>query len=414
MSFNQGAPGVSQIINASNVFVYGNTSTGNALSVQQLGAGNVFVTSNASGTVGLFVNARSNVGIGTTNPLDTFQVTNSAGLYTNTENTGGNQLSLRNSGANGTTLYMGADNTNNIGYLQAVGSSAIKPLVLQGRGGNVGVGTTSPQGGLDVYATTGSQWVTRIVNVKNDGGSSNTCFIHSDQPAIGTTNYTGSVLDVTSYPNDAATNLGYIARFGTSAADGTSMDPKVVILAGNSKRGYVGIGTTNPTNLISLYATGTAFQASSGGLIFQRSDAATSWTISGPDTGNTLRIVNAGGTGVQLVNTTTAWAAGSDSRLKNIIEPISNAISKVNQLATVIYSWNTDDTNTPHPGLIAQDVVKVQPEAVSEDTNGMLSVRYTELIPLAFAAIKELSAENTALKARLDSLEQRLAALEAK
>jgi hypothetical protein len=39
---------------------------------------------------------------------------------------------------------MGADNTNNIGYIQAVGSLAFKPLVLQGRGGNVGIGTTSP------------------------------------------------------------------------------------------------------------------------------------------------------------------------------------------------------------------------------------------------------------------------------
>jgi hypothetical protein len=174
--------------------------------------------------------------------------------------------------------------------------------------------------------------------------------------------------------------------------------------------GRVGIGTGSPTNLLSLYATGSAFQASTGGIILQRSDVATSWTISGPDGGNTLRIVNASSVGVQLVNTTTAWAASSDSRLKNIIEPIANAISKTNQLSTVIYSWKTDETNAPHPGLIAQEVLEVQPEAVSEGIDGMLSVRYTELIPLAFAAIKELSSENTALKARLDSIEARLAA----
>jgi hypothetical protein len=39
---------------------------------------------------------------------------------------------------------MGADNTNNIGYIQTVGSLTFKPLVLQGRGGNVGIGTVSP------------------------------------------------------------------------------------------------------------------------------------------------------------------------------------------------------------------------------------------------------------------------------
>ncbi len=80
-TFNELAPTVSQILNASNVFVYGNTSTGNALSVQQLGAGNVFVTSNTNGSIGIFVNARSNVGIGTTNPsqlLDIYGGANTA------------------------------------------------------------------------------------------------------------------------------------------------------------------------------------------------------------------------------------------------------------------------------------------------------------------------------------------------
>ena len=65
MSFS---PSVPTILNTSNCFVFGNTASGNALSVQQLGAGNVFVTSNASGRVALFVSATSNVGVGTTSP----------------------------------------------------------------------------------------------------------------------------------------------------------------------------------------------------------------------------------------------------------------------------------------------------------------------------------------------------------
>ena len=79
-TYNQGNPSVSQVISASNVYLIGNTSSGNALSVQQLGAGNVFVTSNASGRVGLFVSATSNVGIGTTNPSSyTLQVSGTIG-----------------------------------------------------------------------------------------------------------------------------------------------------------------------------------------------------------------------------------------------------------------------------------------------------------------------------------------------
>jgi hypothetical protein len=175
-----------------------------------------------------------------------------------------------------------------------------------------------------------------------------------------------------------------------------------------SGNGNIGIGTTNPTNLLHLHATGAAFQTTTGGIILQRSDVNTAWIIAGPDTGNTLRIVNNAAQGVQLVNGTTSWAAFSDSRLKNIIEPISNAITKVDSLNAVLYSWKSDDTNASHPGLIAQDVLEVQPEAVSEGVDGMLSVRYTELIPLAFAAIKELSAQNKALEARLAALEQSL------
>ena len=37
------------------------------------------------------------------------------------------------------------------------------------------------------------------------------------------------------------------------------------------------------------------------------------------------------------------------------------------------------------------------------DETEYMSVRYTELIPLCIEAIKDLSAENTALKARLDA-----------
>ena len=79
-----------------------------------------------------------------------------------------------------------------------------------------------------------------------------------------------------------------------------------------------------------------------------------------------------------------------------------------------MYSWKNDETNEPHPGLIAQDVLEVHPEVVSTDKDGMYGVRYTELVPLAFAAIKEISAENTALKTQLAAMDARLALLESK
>jgi hypothetical protein len=64
----------------SNLFVTGNTVDSNVVTIRQLGTGNVFSTSNASGQVGLFVSASSNVGIGTTNPSSyTLQVIGTIG-----------------------------------------------------------------------------------------------------------------------------------------------------------------------------------------------------------------------------------------------------------------------------------------------------------------------------------------------
>jgi hypothetical protein len=105
------------------------------------------------------------------------------------------------------------------------------------------------------------------------------------------------------------------------------------------------------------------------------------------------------GFGVFMPPGASAWSANSDERLKDIIEPITDGLSKVKQLRAVIGSWKHDQTKQRHPFLIAQDVQKVLPEAVSEaprqndnDTQH-LGVAYQEIIPLLVAAINELAQE---------------------
>jgi len=95
------------------------------------------------------------------------------------------------------------------------------------------------------------------------------------------------------------------------------------------------------------------------------------------------------GGGVKLDNGTTAWAAQSDETTKDIIEPISSAIDKVKSLRAVIGKYKEDTEGTRRSFLIAQDVQQVLPEAVSRSGDGFLSLRYTEVIPLLVAAIKE-------------------------
>ena len=117
----------------------------------------------------------------------------------------------------------------------------------------------------------------------------------------------------------------------------------------------------------------------------------------------TVEIVSGGTGGVSLSSGGTSWSSMSDERMKEIIEPISNAVEKVSSLRTVIGRFKSDNDSVRRSFLIAQDVQAVLPEAVSnfkvkDDDNEYLGLQYTDTIPLLVAAIKELKAELDALK----------------
>jgi hypothetical protein len=82
--------------------------------------------------------------------------------------------------------------------------------------------------------------------------------------------------------------------------------------------------------------------------------------------------------------------AFSDIRLKENFDRIDNALDKVEQLTG--YTYDRLDLKIRQVGLIAQDVQKVLPEAVSENDLG-LSVAYGQLAALFVEAIKEMHAE---------------------
>jgi hypothetical protein len=104
----------------------------------------------------------------------------------------------------------------------------------------------------------------------------------------------------------------------------------------------------------------------------------------------------------------------SDARLKSNITTITYGLDIANAIRPVFYTWNEPERLGAgrQIGMIAQEVAVLVPEAVSAglDEDGTLSLDYQKLVPVLTKAIQELSAENTALKSRLDSLEARLAA----
>jgi len=151
--------------------------------------------------------------------------------------------------------------------------------------------------------------------------------------------------------------------------------------------GFLAAGTTQHTTSIVINATGSvantvdvgdiAILSSAGGLTM--SGATGDWT----NTGNWT--------------STGDLTANSDSRLKKDVEPIENALDKVDAITGVTFSLIAGD-EARRTGVIAQDVQAVLPEAVHTDENGLLSVAYGNLVGLAFQAIKELRAEVAELK----------------
>jgi hypothetical protein len=114
----------------------------------------------------------------------------------------------------------------------------------------------------------------------------------------------------------------------------------------------------------------------------------------------TFKIFNDAAVGVYVTYGGTSWTATSDERLKDIIEPIGNAVEKVASLRSVIGKFKNDQANTRRSFLIAQDVQSVLPEAVDASNPDKLGVAYSEVIPLLVAAIKELTARVQTLETR--------------
>jgi hypothetical protein len=99
---------------------------------------------------------------------------------------------------------------------------------------------------------------------------------------------------------------------------------------------------------------------------------------------------NPGSTGVRLIWGQNTWATLSDETKKTAITPIPNALGKVNQLRAGTGRYLTDDRDKSRAFVGAQSVQAVLPEAVYQDTDGLV-LSETNLIPLLINAIQELT-----------------------
>lgn len=92
--------------------------------------------------------------------------------------------------------------------------------------------------------------------------------------------------------------------------------------------------------------------------------------------------------------------AYSDENLKQDIEVIPNALDLLAQVRGVEYRLKADDRY--QTGVIAQEIEKVFPHAVTVDPSGMKRVSYLQLIGPMLAAINELGAKVKELEAKIN------------
>jgi hypothetical protein len=126
------------------------------------------------------------------------------------------------------------------------------------------------------------------------------------------------------------------------------------------------------------------------------------------DSNNTGYYLDASSTGTSLnvagaIVAASSVTAYSDVRVKYDIQPITDAVNKVKQLNGVTFLRN-DVEDTRQTGVIAQDVLKVLPEAVRGSEKEMYRVAYGNMVGLLVEAIKEQQSEIDELKALVKQL----------
>ncbi len=119
---------------------------------------------------------------------------------------------------------------------------------------------------------------------------------------------------------------------------------------------------------------------------------------------------------VYNVQNQSAWQTTSDERIKKNIVNNNVGLDKINQLQVKNFEYRTPEEVDPslpsssavdkegvQLGVIAQEIQKILPDVVKEETTGCLSVNPDNLTWYLVNAVKELSAEIEQLKSQINN-----------
>jgi hypothetical protein len=261
--------------------------------------------------------------------------------------------------------------------------------------GNLGIGTTSPTSKLDVSGEvkTLNDAAAAGVIIKRTGGVN----------ANGAVNFVGS---------DDAVDAS--VRMATDVANA------LVFTAGGATErmrlnsgGDVFMGTTTSFPGDGNTATGFMYQASAGKIFTSCSGGNTAFNFNLNGTGQIGFFCSSGTRvgNISVTGSTTAYNSGSDYRLKNNIQPLTNALDKVALLKPSKWTWKADETYGD--GFVAHELAEVCPQAITGEKDAVdedgkpvyQGVDTSFLVATLTAAIQELKATVDAQAARIAALE---------
>jgi len=250
------------------------------------------------------------------------------------------------------------------------------------------------------------------------GGTANYLAMFTGASAIGNSGVyqaaNGAVGVGTATPGaDFNSKLDVVGKHSYRTNAGDTTKGLVVDNTGTSHRIYSDAATGTPYDLIlGTYPNGHANQ-----LVLAQATGNVGIGIAAPN-----YKLEVDGSAHRVDNLST-WTTTSDARLKEHIQPLGNALSRLLGLRGVTFEWkrpeNHGNVRGPQMGLIAQEVEQVFPDWVATGADGykVLNVRGFEA--LTVEAMRELRAENdrvarenARLRAQLVTLDTRLGRLE--
>ncbi len=98
----------------------------------------------------------------------------------------------------------------------------------------------------------------------------------------------------------------------------------------------------------------------------------------------------------------------SDRRLKNVGEKYTAGLEELKKLDFYHYTFKADKDNTPLVGVIAQDLQKVFPDAVTKDESGYLRIRIEDMFYAVINAVKELDTKVSQLVADVTGISSKV------